>query len=197
MTFAVRPIGLVKSAFVWRPTISADVTNWVLYSQAIAAGWDGITPLDAIVTVSSGIVLSANSTSLYGFDTGIGFTAGTTLGLIMPGYVCGMGGVGGNGAIGSPTAGGGGGPALRAQHAITIDATGGVIAGGGGGGGGGGGTSCWRGGVYGCCCTVCTLEALLSNSRTIFSKASRIPSMSSFLANPLTFLRLYSAQRLF
>ena len=139
MTFAVRPIGLVKSAFVWRPTISADVTNWVLYSQAIAAGWDGITPLDAIVTVSSGIVLSANSTSLYGFDTGIGFPAGTTLGLIMPGYVCGMGGVGGNGAIGSPTAGGGGGPALRAQHAITIDATGGVIAGGGGGGGGGDG----------------------------------------------------------
>ena len=137
MTFAVRPIGLVKTGFVWRPTISADVTNWVLYSQALAAGWDGVVPLDAVVTVSSGIVLSANSTSLYGFDTGSGFPSGTSLKLIMPGYVCGMGGVGGNGAIGSPTAGGGGGPALRAQHAITIDATGGVIAGGGGGGGGG------------------------------------------------------------
>ena len=93
--FSVRPVGLVKSAFVWRPTISVDVTNWVLYSQAIAAGWDGTTPLDAEVTVGSGIVLSANSTSLYGFDTGTGFPAGTTLKLIMPGYVCGMGGAGG------------------------------------------------------------------------------------------------------
>ena len=132
MTFAVRPIGLVKTGFVWTPTISADVTNWVLYSQAIAAGWDGVTPLDAIVTVSSGIVLSANSTSLYGFDTGTGFPAGTTLKLIMPGYVCGMGGAGG--AV--YTAGSNGGPALRAQYAISIDAAGGVIGGGGGGGGG-------------------------------------------------------------
>lgn len=133
MTFAVRPIGLVKTGFVWRPTISVDVTNWVLYSQAIAAGWDGTTPLDAIVTVGSGIVLSANSTSLYGFDTGSGFPSGTSLKLIMPGYVCGMGGAGGA----SNTAGSNGGPALRAQHAITIDALGGVTAGGGGGGGGG------------------------------------------------------------
>ena len=132
--FAVRPVGLVKSAFVWRPTISSDVTNWVLYSQAIAAGWDGVVPLDAVVTVNSGIVLSANSTSLYGFDTGSGFPSGTSLKLIMPGYVCGMGGAGGA----ANTAGSNGGPALRAQHAITIDALGGVTAGGGGGGGGGG-----------------------------------------------------------
>ena len=136
MSFAVRPIGLVKSAFVFRQTISSDATNYVLRNAAITAGWDGIVPLDAEVTVASGIVLSANSTSLYGFDTGTGFPAGTTLKLIMPGYVCGMGGAGGNGAVGSPTAGAAGGPALRAQHAITIDATGGVIAGGGGGGGG-------------------------------------------------------------
>lgn len=130
--FAVRPIGLVKTGFVWRPTISADATNFVLYSQATAAGWDGVVPLDAEVTVASGIVLSANSTSLYGFDTGTGFPAGTTLKLIMPGYVCGMGGAGGA----QTTAGSNGGPALRAQYAITIDALGGVTAGGGGGGGG-------------------------------------------------------------
>ena len=134
MTFAARPIGLVKSAFVWRPTISADATNWVLYSQAVAAGWDGVVPLDAEVTVGSGIVLSANSTSAYGFDTGSGFPVGTSLKLIMPGYVCGMGGAGGA----TNTAGSNGGPALLAQHAITIDALGGVTAGGGGGGGGSG-----------------------------------------------------------
>lgn len=132
MTFAVRMIGWSKSGFVWRPTISSDVTNWVLYSQALAAGWDGVVPLDAEVTVGSGIVLSANSTSQYGFDTGSGFPVGTSLKLIMPGYVCGMGGAGGA----TNTAGSNGGPALRAQHAISIDALGGVTAGGGGGGGG-------------------------------------------------------------
>lgn len=132
MTFAVRPIGLVKSAFVFRQTISSDATNYVLRDAAITAGWDGIVPLDAEVTVSSGIVLSANSTSNYGFDTGSGFPVGTTLKLIMPGYVCGMGGAGGA----AYTAGSNGGPALRAQYAIGIDAAGGVIGGGGGGGGG-------------------------------------------------------------
>lgn len=142
MSFAVRPIGLVKSAFVFRQTISSDATNYVLRNAAITAGWDGIVPLDAEVTVASGIVLSANSTSLYGFDTGTGFPAGTTLKLIMPGYVCGMGGAGGA----AYTAGSNGGPALRAQYAISIDAAGGVIGGGGGGGGsskggGGGGRS--------------------------------------------------------
>lgn len=145
MSFAVRPIGLASASnFIWRPTISADVTNYNLKAAAIAAGWDGVVPLDAIVTVNSGIVLSADSTSQYGFDTGSGFPAGTTLKLIMPGYVCGMGGSGGNEY---PNGGGGpGGTALRAQFAITIDALGGVIAGGGGGGsngasgyGGGGG----------------------------------------------------------
>jgi len=134
MTFAVRMIGWSKSGFVWRPTISSDVTNWVLYSQALAAGWDGVVPLDAEVTVASGIVLSANSTSQYGFDTGSGFPVGSVLKLIMPGYVCGMGGAGGA----TNTAGSNGGPALRAQHAISIDALGGVTAGGGGGGGGSG-----------------------------------------------------------
>lgn len=132
--FAVRPVGLVKSAFVWRPTINSDATNYNLKAQALAAGWDGVVPLDAIVTVSSGIVLSANSTSQYGFDTGSGFPVGTTLKLVMHGYVCGMGGAGSS----ASSAGSDGGPALLAQHAITIDALGGVTAGGGGGGSGGG-----------------------------------------------------------
>lgn len=134
MSFAVRPIGLAKTAFVFRQTLSSDTDNYVLRDAAIAAGWDGVLALDAEVTVGSGIVLSANSTSAYGFDTGSGFPVGTSLKLIMPGYVCGMGGAGGA----TNTAGSNGGPALRAQHAITIDALGGVTAGGGGGGGGGG-----------------------------------------------------------
>ena len=131
MSFAVRPIGLVKSAFVFRQTISSDATNYVLRNAAITAGWDGIVPLDAEVTVASGIVLSANSTGQYAFDTGVTFPAGTTLALINNGFVIGMGGAGGN------FAGSNGGPALRAQYAISIDSAGGVIGGGGGGGGGG------------------------------------------------------------
>ena len=132
MSFAVRPIGLVKSAFVFRQTISSDATNYVLRNAAITAGWDGIVPLDAEVTVSSGIVLSADSTGQYAFDTGATFPAGTTLTLVNNGFVVGMGGAGGA----SYTAGSNGGPALRAQYAIDIDAAGGVIGGGGGGGGG-------------------------------------------------------------
>ena len=149
MSFACRPIGLVKSAFVWRPTISSDATNWVLYSQALAAGWDGVVPLDAIVTVSSGIVLSANSTSQYGFDTGATFPEGTVLTLTCQGYICGMGGAGGSGGAngsGKGIVGLPGGAALRAQYAISIDALGGTIAGGGGGGGRGTGSSAAGGG---------------------------------------------------
>lgn len=137
MTFAVRPIGLHVGAFVFTPTISADTSNYNLKAAAIAAGWDQVTPLLATVTVDAGIVLSATATSGYGFDTGATFPAGTVLTLICQGYICGMGGAGGKGAY-TGVAGSSGGPALRAQYPVSIDASGGVIAGGGGGGGGGG-----------------------------------------------------------
>lgn len=129
MTFAVRPIGLRVGAFVFTPTISADTSNYNLKAAAIAAGWDQVTPLRATVTVNAGIVLSATATSGYGFDTGATFPAGTVLTLICQGYICGMGGAGGGNLLPQP-----GGPALRAQYSIAIDAIGGVIAGGGGGG---------------------------------------------------------------
>ena len=99
MTFAVRPIGLVKSAFVFDDVIASDVTNYNLRARAVAAGWDQVVPLIATTTVNSGVVLSADSTGTYGFDTGAGFPAGTTLTLIMPGYVCGMGGAGKSGRL--------------------------------------------------------------------------------------------------
>ena len=138
MSFAARPIGLRVGAFVFTPTISTDTSNYNLKAAAIAAGWDQVTPLLATVTVDAGIVLSATATSGYGFDTGATFPAGTVLTLICQGYICGMGGAGGSGS-GSPGGqkpAGIGGPALRAQYPISIDAAGGVIAGGGGGGGG-------------------------------------------------------------
>ena len=133
MSFAARPIGLVKGEFVFDDVIASDVTNYNLRARAVAAGWDQVVPLVATTTVNSGIVLSADSTSQYAFDTGATFPAGTTLTLINNGFVIGMGGAGGA----AYTDGSNGGPALRAQYAIGIDAAGGVIGGGGGGGGGG------------------------------------------------------------
>lgn len=132
MSFAARPIGLVKGGFVFVDVITSDVTNYNLRARAVAAGWDQVVPLVATTTVNSGIVLSADSTGQYAFDTGVTFPAGTTLALINNGFVIGMGGAGGA----EGTAGSNGGPALRAQYAIGIDAAGGVIGGGGGGGGG-------------------------------------------------------------
>ena len=139
MSFAARPIGLVKGGFVFVDVITSDVTNYNLRARAVAAGWDQVVPLVATTTVNSGIVLSADSTGQYAFDTGVTFPAGTTLALINNGYIIGMGGAGGAySGSGSP-----GGPALRAQAALRIT-NGGTIRG--GGGGGGGDTSGWSGG---------------------------------------------------
>ena len=117
------------SGFQFNPVISADTTNYNLKAAAIAAGWNQTLPLIATVTINSGVVVSANATNAYAFDTGVTFPAGSSLTLNMQGaYVIGMGGSGAE-LSGQP-----GGPALRAQHALTVNATGGVIGGGGGGG---------------------------------------------------------------
>lgn len=120
--------------FSFTPTISADTSNYNLRSAALAAGWDGVAPLNATVTINSGIVVSANATSQYAFDTGASFPAGSTLAVVNNGFIIGMGGAG------APTyprqAGAAGGPAFRAQAAVTVTNNG-TIGGGGGGGGSG------------------------------------------------------------
>ena len=79
MSFAARPIGLHVGGFVFTPTISADTSNYNLRAQAVAAGWDQTLPLLADITVASGVVVSANNTSAYAFDTGSSFPAGSSL----------------------------------------------------------------------------------------------------------------------
>jgi len=113
---------------VFNKTIAADVSNYNLRADAIAAGWDGVQPLAATITINSGIVVSANNTSNHAFDTGAPFPAGSALALINNGHVIGMGGDGGSGG-GSGVAGG---PALRAQSALSVTNNG-TIGGGGGG----------------------------------------------------------------
>lgn len=120
--------------FIFNKVIASDVTNYNLKADAIAAGWDQIRPLVATVTVNSGIVVSANSTAQYAFDTGVTFPAGTTLALINKGSIVGMGGRGGDGS-GAGINGLPGGPALRAQFPLSLDNSSGTIGGGGGGGG--------------------------------------------------------------
>lgn len=130
--------------FIFNQTISADTSNYNLRAAAVAAGWDQVAPLYAVVTINSGIVVSATTTAQYAFDTGAVFPAGSTLALINNGYVIGMGGAGGLGANYGDRTGQPGGPALRAQAAISI--TNGGTLGGGGGGGGGGSTAAGGGG---------------------------------------------------
>lgn len=136
--------------FVFTQTISADTSNYNLRTAALAAGWDGAAPLFATVTINSGIVVSATSTGSYAFDTDLSYPAGSTLALVCAGYICGMGGAGGAGSSPSGVIGLPGGPALRAQYPISIDATGGTIAGGGGGGGGHYGTNPYISSSEGC-----------------------------------------------
>lgn len=125
-------------AYVFNQTISADTQNYNLRSAALAAGWNGTDPLQATVTVNSGIYVGATGTGFYGFDTGASFPAGTTLAVVNNGFIVGCGGKGGNAPDSAkPSAGSPGGPAFRAQAAVTVTNNG-TIGGGGGGGGGGG-----------------------------------------------------------
>lgn len=119
--------------FVFRQTITANTLSYNLRNAAIAAGWDGVSPLDALVTLNSGIVIGATNTSAYAFDTGTGFPVGSTLGLTINsgGYIVGAGGRGHDYNTGGYAKSGG--PALRAQFALTVTNNG-TIGGGGGGG---------------------------------------------------------------
>lgn len=124
-------------AFLLNRVIAADLSNYNLKTDAIASGWDGRAALVATVTINPGVVVSASSTAGHAFDTGTGFSVGSTLALINHGYICGMGGAGGRGDSGSPGTwpGANGGPALIARVPIAITNNG-TIGGGGGGGGG-------------------------------------------------------------
>ena len=125
------------AGYVFKETVSASTQNYNLKARALAAGWDGVTPLVAEITVAGGIVIGSASTASYAFDTGSGFPAGSTLALVNNGSIVGARGAGGIGGDVSSSArnGGSGGPALRAQSLLEITNRG-VIGGGGGGGGG-------------------------------------------------------------
>lgn len=128
-----------SSAFAF--TIAANQTNADLRTLAINAGWSGSDAVQA--TISSGVVITANSTAARAMTVSGSFPAGVTL--INNGTIVGMGGGGGRGGNGGTKsdpnagiAGASGGAALDVAVALTLQNNG-TIAGGGGGGGGGGG----------------------------------------------------------
>jgi hypothetical protein len=128
-------------AFVYNPTIASDITNYDMYADAVAAGWNQTAPLSMSVTVNSGVNIYSTSVGSYAFSTNTGFPTGTTLTLINYGNIVGRGGDGGQGG-GPRTAGYGGGsagPGLYAGYTITVYNYGAISGGGGGGGGGGAG----------------------------------------------------------
>lgn len=128
------------NAFVLTRTISADVNNYNMKTQAIAGGWDQVMPLHMTVTVNAGFVVGSASTATAAFSTGSGYPGGSQLNLVNNGYIVGRGGEGGRGGGdggggGGGTAGYAGGPALESPYPLTITNNG-TIGGGGGGGGG-------------------------------------------------------------
>jgi len=142
--------------FVFNDIISSDTADYNLSSKMTAAGWDGLRPVIATVTVNSGVILYATSVGGYAFTIGgsvpYTFPANSSVKLINRGYIIGKGGAGGAGGsdgneqpytVASP--GQNGGSALYIDNAISIENYG-VIAGGGGGGGGGGGNTYWNAG---------------------------------------------------
>lgn len=128
--------GAVKG-FVFNQTLTGSVANYNLRNAAIAAGWNGVLPLIASITIQAGATVYASSTGTYAFDTDTSYPAGSTLAVTNNGVIAGCGGAGGqvwgdnNGSTGGP------GMLLRAAGLALVNN--GYIVGGGGGGGIGGG----------------------------------------------------------
>ena len=149
------------SGFVFNVTIASNVSNYDLYTQATAAGWNGTTPLNSTVTINSGVEVTSTSTSLPAFQIN-NIPTNSSLTLINNGYIVGKGGRGvGKGwdvtnsvrdnALHMLTAPAyaSGGLAFSTTYPVNINNGSGVI-GGGGGAGGAGGT-----GSGDCSCSSC------------------------------------------
>jgi hypothetical protein len=108
-----------------------------LYNDAIAAGWTGITPLLATVTVETGVYIYSTNINAPAFTTGADMPAGSIITIINNGFIMGQGGDGaGFTNVSFPATSGGTALDIRCPG-VKIQATS-YIGGGGGGGGHGG-----------------------------------------------------------
>ncbi|OOG37307.1 hypothetical protein B0B52_18370 [Polaromonas sp. A23] len=132
-------IATLAGAFTYQAalTIAANTSNYNL-AQALGNPTQAVT---AVVTINTGVTVSATSTAQAAFSTGA-LPAGSTIQIINKGSIIGAGGNGGAGgsarANGNP--GSQGGTALELTVNVSLDNTSGNVYGGGGGGGGGAGS---------------------------------------------------------
>lgn len=140
------------AAFTFNQTISANTANYRLHDALVAAGWNGTTPINATITINSGVYVYesglGNWAMIIGKNNNTTFPAGSSVTLINNGTIIGTGGTGGYG--GDPTqpgyvalAGATGGNGLLLYSPVTIYNYGAIYGGGGGGGGGGGSYYYW------------------------------------------------------
>ena len=125
-------------------TIDTSVDNPDIAALAMAAGWDGFSPVNLEITIAQGVLVGSSSTSTAALSVN-SFPEGSRAKLINLGSIIGRGGSGGAGGYpsnwgGNPVGGSGGtgGNALNLAVDVTIDNSAGEIFGAGGGGGGGG-----------------------------------------------------------
>lgn len=126
--------------FVFNKTISVNTYGYDLREDALIAGWDGVQPLLATVTINVGIIVGAVANQNFGFSTGLIFPQGCKLTLINNGTIAGMGGKGADsGKLGNfipGKDGDRGGTALFINIPTILNNNGSILAGGGGGGAG-------------------------------------------------------------
>jgi len=125
-------------------SVTSDTTDYNIYSSAGSP----TAPVDVILTINSGVTISATTTSSVAVSTGSGWDTESTIRIINNGDIRGKGGAGGAGGNGRITTapycwpgatGSSGGDSMDIAYDIELDNTNGNIYGGGGGGGGGGG----------------------------------------------------------
>ena len=125
--------------FAFAQTISTQITSYNLSTAATAAGWGGVAPLTATITITAaGSVIGPVGGGL-AFNVPA-LPTGSLVTVINDGYIAGGGGSGGAGGPynGAASNGSQGGTAVRTRAPLVLKGAG-TVAGGGGGGGGGSG----------------------------------------------------------
>ena len=122
--------------FQFIKTFTSSVQEYNLRNDLLANGWDGVTPVDAQITVNSGVYVWSDNISTAAFTTG-SLVADSVISIINNGYIIGKGGHSDsyNGAFNTSTITSvqSGGPAINLNYPVSITNNS-YIAGGGGGG---------------------------------------------------------------
>lgn len=119
--------------YVFNATISANTNNYVVNTRATTAGWNGTTPLQANITINSGVTVSSTSTATAAFLIN-SMPTGSIVNVTNNGVITGLSGTRGTfrNANGKP-----GGIAISSSAILNLTNNN-IICGGGGAGGMGG-----------------------------------------------------------